>query len=52
MILVDSSVWIDFFAGRSNRAVTALGALLQGNRGDIAVADLVIVETGIAVRST
>lgn len=51
MILVDSSVWIDFFAGRSNRAVTALGALLQGNRGDIAVADLVMFEVLRGFRS-
>jgi predicted nucleic acid-binding protein len=46
MILVDSSVWIDFFRDVSNRQTRQLVARLQGeiNDADVAVADLVIFE--------
>ncbi|OIP17729.1 MAG: VapC toxin family PIN domain ribonuclease [Comamonadaceae bacterium CG2_30_59_20] len=46
MILVDSSVWIDFFRGTSNSATDQLVTLLKGGRVevDVGVADLVIYE--------
>jgi hypothetical protein len=46
MILVDSSVWIDFFRGTSNTATDQLVKLLKGGRVevDVGVADLVIYE--------
>ncbi len=46
MILVDSSVWIDFFRRTSNAATAHLVELLQGGQGEVevGVADLVIYE--------
>jgi predicted nucleic acid-binding protein len=44
MILVDSSVWIDFFLGNDNPQVDALSRLLTDASSPIAVADLVIFE--------
>lgn len=46
MILVDSSVWIDFLRGTSNRPVEQLMAWLQGGDAtvDLGVADLVVFE--------
>ena len=44
MILVDSSVWIDFFRGTSNPATQRLSDLLQDNLESLAVADLVLFE--------
>lgn len=46
MILVDSSVWIDFFRNVSNRQTDQLVARLQGrvDDDDVGVADLVIFE--------
>ncbi len=46
MILVDSSVWIDFFRGTSNMATDHLVRLLKGGRleAEVGVADLVIYE--------
>lgn len=42
MILVDSSVWIDFFRGIANPTADRLQALLGGQ--ELLVADLVLVE--------
>jgi predicted nucleic acid-binding protein len=46
VILVDSSVWIDFLRGTSNRPVEQLMAWLQGGDAtvDLGVADLVVFE--------
>ncbi len=46
MILVDSSVWIDYFRGANNRPVEQLVAWLQGGDApvDLGVADLVVFE--------
>lgn len=46
MILVDSSVWIDYFRGSSNRPVEQLAGWLRGGDAtvDLAVADLVVFE--------
>ena len=46
MILVDSSVWIDFFRGTNNRPVEQLIAWLKGGDAtvDLGVADLVVFE--------
>jgi len=46
VILVDSSVWIDYFRGASNRPVEQLVAWLQGGDApvDLGVADLVVFE--------
>jgi predicted nucleic acid-binding protein len=44
VILVDSSVWIDFFNGASNRAVDRLHALLEDSSSTLATADLVVYE--------
>jgi predicted nucleic acid-binding protein len=42
VILVDSSVWIDFFNGASNKAVDRLEALLSDSSSTLATADLVV----------
>ncbi len=42
MILVDSSVWIDFFRGAANPQANRLDSLLGGE--ELLVADLVLVE--------
>lgn len=46
MILVDSSVWIDFLRGTSNRQTEQLVIWLKGSRAtvDVGVADLVVFE--------
>lgn len=46
MILVDSSVWIDFLRGTSNRQTEQLVSWLKGSRAmvDVGVADLVVFE--------
>ena len=46
MILVDSSVWIDFFRGTSNTVTEQLVKLLKGGQleAEVGVADLVIYE--------
>ena len=48
MIFVDSSVWIDFFAGRTTDAVTMLAKALD--RDEVVIGDLVLIEVlqGIA----
>ena len=43
MILVDSSVWIDFFNGRTTRQTDQLAWLLE-DMAPLAVADLVLFE--------
>ena len=43
MVLVDTSVWIDFLAGRENPAVAALIALLEAEE-DIAYTGLILQE--------
>ena len=44
MILVDSSVWIDFFRGRETAAVDRLAKLLDEAAAPIAIADLALFE--------
>jgi len=46
VILVDSSVWIDYFRGTRNRPVHQLLTWLQGGKAtvDLGVADLVVFE--------
>jgi len=46
VILVDSSVWIDYFRGARNRPVEQLLAWLKGGEAtvDLGVADLVVFE--------
>jgi len=46
VILVDSSVWIDYFRGARNRPVEQLLAWLQGGKAtvNLGVADLVVFE--------
>lgn len=44
MILVDSSVWIDFFNGRSSPAVDRLTDLLQDGSAPLGMPDLVLFE--------
>ena len=44
MILVDSSVWIDFFNGRDVAAVSRLSDLLEDGSAPLGMADLVLFE--------
>jgi predicted nucleic acid-binding protein len=44
MILVDSSVWIDFFNGRPGNAVDRLADLLQDASAPLGMPDLVLFE--------
>ena len=44
MILVDSSVWIDFFNGKRNRETDQLADLLSDAAAPIGVPDLVLFE--------
>jgi predicted nucleic acid-binding protein len=44
MILVDSSVWIDFFNGRDTVGVRRLSDLLEDASAPLALADLVLFE--------
>jgi predicted nucleic acid-binding protein len=43
LILVDSSVWIDFFGDARTRQVALLMELIQGE-GDVAIGDLILAE--------
>ena len=52
MILVDSSVWIDFFNGASDSAVDRLDALLSDTSSTLATADLVVYEVLRGFRSS
>ena len=52
MILVDSSVWIDFFNGASNTAVERLHVLLKDSSSTLATADLVVYEVLRGFRSS
>lgn len=44
MILVDSSVWIDFFNGRDSVGVRRLNELLEDAGAPLALADMVLFE--------
>jgi predicted nucleic acid-binding protein len=44
VILVDSSVWIDFFNGRNTAPVDRLGDLLADGSAPLVMADLVLFE--------
>ena len=44
MILVDSSVWIDYFRGARNLQTEQLDLLLEHGEGEVGVADLVVFE--------
>jgi hypothetical protein len=44
IILVDTSVWIDFFTGKDNPEVLLLGAFLQDEVTTIALTDLILCE--------
>lgn len=44
MLVVDSSVWIDFFSGREHPAVDALALLLEHGEVRLVVPDLVLYE--------
>ncbi|WP_350295724.1 PIN domain-containing protein [Limnohabitans sp. Rim8] len=44
MILVDSSVWIDYFRGERNLQTEQLDLLLEHGEGEVGVADLVVFE--------
>ncbi len=44
MLVVDSSVWIDFFAGRSTAACDELDRLLRDGHTRLVVPDLVLFE--------
>ncbi len=44
MILVDSSVWIDFFRGKSGAACAALTQCLGDSSVEVGMADLVLFE--------
>jgi predicted nucleic acid-binding protein len=52
VILVDSSVWIDFFNGATNTAVDRLQALLKDSSSTLATADLVVYEVLRGFRSS
>ena len=52
MILVDSSVWIDFFRGAENAAVGQLNALLSDSSSPLGNADLVLFEVLRGFRTT
>ena len=44
MITADSSVWIDYLAGRSTAATTQLDAVLDDSSHDIVLLDVVLME--------
>jgi predicted nucleic acid-binding protein len=44
MILVDSSVWIDFFNGNVNASSNTLATLLEEGAAPLAIADLALFE--------
>ena len=49
MILVDTTVWIDFFAARSSDHVVALENLIR-NREDICICGIILVEVLQGIR--
>lgn len=51
MILVDSSVWIDFFAGTDNPATQQLQNLLLDSSATLGAADLIVFEVLRGFRS-
>lgn len=50
MVLVDTTVWVDFFAGRNTRQVAALERLLHRS-ADICVCGLILTEVLQGIRS-
>jgi hypothetical protein len=44
VIVVDTSVWIDFFAGRDTRQVSYLWQRLDGDDEDVALTDIILTE--------
>lgn len=50
MVLVDTSVWIDFFAGRSRPHVTALVDLIR-NENDLCLCGVILAEVLQGIRS-
>ncbi|MBO9646278.1 MAG: PIN domain-containing protein [Pseudacidovorax sp.] len=44
MMMVDSSVWIDFFRNRETAQTTALRSLMEGNEDQLVLLDLVLME--------
>lgn len=50
MILVDTTVWVDFFAARSSPHVEELEALLKG-REDVCICGIVLAEVLQGIRS-
>ena len=50
MVLVDTTVWIDFFAGRSVPHVAALDALLR-NDEDLCICGIILTEVLQGIRS-
>ncbi|MDO9160236.1 MAG: PIN domain-containing protein, partial [Burkholderiaceae bacterium] len=51
MILVDASVWIDYFRGTQNPQTDQLDALLEQADEELGVADLVVFEVLRGFRS-
>jgi predicted nucleic acid-binding protein len=51
VILVDSSVWIDFFKGTDNSATQRLTRLLSDNDATLVAADLIVFEVLRGFRS-
>ncbi|MFG6430900.1 PIN domain nuclease [Roseateles sp. LYH14W] len=51
MVVVDSSVWIDLFAGRENGATAALEQLLNDGQTRLVLPDLVLFEVLRGFRS-
>jgi predicted nucleic acid-binding protein len=51
LIVVDSSVWIDYLNGRSTAAVAVLHRLLADDREIIAVGDIILYEVLSGLRS-
>jgi predicted nucleic acid-binding protein len=50
MVIVDSSVWIDFFNDKNSRQTATLEVFIQ-NRPDVVVGDLILAEVLQGVRS-
>ncbi len=50
MVLVDTTVWIDFFAGRAEPHVAALEGLIEGDQ-DLCLCGVVLTEVLQGVRS-
>lgn len=49
MVLVDSTVWIDFFSGSTTPQVTTLGSLISG-RQDICLCGVILAEVLQGIR--